>query len=236
MAEFLVNSDFMRILRESVIEAIRSDVYQNEEFQLERDGVAYYLEARMHKSDSDEILIMIRNMTDRITLEHRLEEMAERDALTGIYNRRVFEEKMRSLSERVVENICLLSVDVNGLKFINDTLGHLAGDRMIIAAANIIHELFIEIGLVARIGGDEFGVITEGVDVDKIECLLRRLDREVEQYKLRSAEGLSLSYGYSFHVGGAVNMELMFQEADNNMYQTKLLMKERSGAPLSTPS
>lgn len=226
MTDSFLSSDLMRILQESAIEAIRSDVYKTEEFQLEKGGATYYLEARMHKSDSNEILIMIRDMTDRITLERRLVEMAERDGLTRLFNRRSFEEKMRTLEGRELACMSLLSVDVNGLKFINDTLGHLAGDRMIIAAANIINNLFGELGHVARIGGDEFGVIIEGVDEDEIERLLSQLERDVEQYKLKNSEGLSLSYGYSFHVSGAVNMELMFQEADNNMYQNKLLKKE----------
>ena len=226
MSDFLSNPDLMRVLKRNVLEAIRSESFYTNEFQLEKNGATYFFEARMQRVNSDEILIMIRNMTDRIKLERRLVEMAEQDGLTRIPNRRSFEDKMRAFNGRELQRISMLSIDVNGLKFINDTLGHLAGDQMIVAAARIIEAVFGAHGHVARIGGDEFGVILEGMDEDEIETLLERLAEAAEQYSLGSAEGLSLSYGYAFHNGGIVNMEHMFQIADNNMYQNKLLKKE----------
>ena len=226
LAEFLTNPDTLRVLKKTVREAVKNQTYL-EEFQLGENGSVQFYEARLHKSDTEEILIMIRNMTDRIALERRLIELAERDSLTKLYNRRSFEEKMNAYNGMDLSNVCLVSVDVNGLKFINDTLGHLSGDRMIIAAAEIIRDIFGECGHVARIGGDEFGVILVGLDEGRIEAMLRQLMHKVEQYKLvNKSENLSLSYGYSHHACGAVNMELMFQEADNNMYQNKLLKKE----------
>lgn len=226
ISEFLNNPDMIMLLKKYVREAIQTGSFSNKEIQWGRADKTHFFEVRISKSDNDEILVMIRDMTDRITLQRRLVEMAERDVLTDLYNRRSFEEKMQALNGLERENVCLISFDVNGLKFINDTLGHLAGDRMIIAAAKIISRLFDEHGHVARIGGDEFGVILEGMDESDAEIIIEKLLLEVDQYKQDNTEGLSLSYGYSFHSHGIVNMHLMFQEADNNMYQNKLLKKE----------
>ena len=227
MAEFIQNSETLRVLKKTVLEAVKKETYNTEEFQLIRNGSVQYFEARLHKSDTEEVLIMIRNMTDRIALQRRLIELAEHDSLTKLYNRRIFEEEMNTCNGIDLENVCLVSIDVNGLKFINDTLGHLSGDRMIIAAGEIIRQIFGEHGHVARIGGDEFGVILRGLDEGRIETMLGQLIAKVEQYKIiNNDENLSLSYGYSYHACGTVNMEFMFQEADNNMYQNKLLKKE----------
>jgi len=225
--EFLGNPDMMKVLQEAVIEAVRIGCFPTKEFQLIKGEQVYYFEARFHKSETDEILIMIRNMTERIALEYRLIELVERDSLTKLYNRRSFEEKMNAYNGRMCESVAMISIDVNGLKFINDTLGHLIGDRVIVAAGDIIYEIFGGQGHVARIGGDEFGVILEGLRENEIERMLSRLTAMVEQNNVSNKnEELSLAYGYSYHNSGVVNMELMFQEADNNMYQNKLLKKE----------
>ncbi len=195
MSDFLSNPELMQVLKTNVLEAIRSEFFYTNEFHLQKNGATYFFEARMQRADSDEVLIMVRNMTDRITLERRLVEMAEQDGLTRLYNRRSFEEKMSAFNGRELQHVGMLSIDVNGLKFINDTLGHLAGDQMIVAAARIIDKVFGAHGHVARIGGDEFGVILEGLEEDEIEALLERLAEAAEQYSQDSAEGLSLSYG-----------------------------------------
>ena len=128
---------------------------------------------------------------------------------------------------KVARDITIISIDVNGLKFINDTLGHINGDQVIIAAADIIQEVFGKSGNVARIGGDEFGIILKNHKEAQIEELLKRLTTEVEQHNfMAKGHGLSLAFGYSFHSSGIVNMEYLFQEADNKMFQNKLLKKD----------
>jgi diguanylate cyclase (GGDEF)-like protein len=187
----------------------------------------FYLEARFQRSESNEILIMIRNMTERILMEHRLLKLVERDNLTNLYNRRSFEEVLIRYNGKGAEKIAVISIDINGLKFINDTLGHLAGDKMIIASAEIISDIFNPFGHVSRIGGDEFAVILEQIEESQVEALLNHLVSRVKKYnRSNQTGGLSVAYGYSYHSNGLINMEYMFQIADNNMYQNKLLRKE----------
>lgn len=227
MAHMIYAPETMEILRSIVRETTKNGCSGTREFQLVKDNMVSYYEVRLHKSETNEYLMMIRNMTDRITLERQLIELVEKDTLTKLYNRRSFEDRMNLFKGRTCQSLSMVSIDVNGLKFINDTLGHLAGDRMIVAAADIILEVFGEHGHVARIGGDEFGVILENMEESQVEGLMVKLNAKVEEYNASSKnEALSLAYGYSYHKTGKVNMELMFQEADNNMYQSKLLKKE----------
>lgn len=225
--ELLENRRIMNFLKDAVGELSENHPFLTKEFQMEIGREAYYFEARFHRSETQEILIMIRNMTDRILLEHKLRDMVERDSLTNLYNRRKFEEEMDFYSGKDIEKITIISIDVNGLKFINDTLGHMNGDQVIVDAAKIVVEVFGDKGNVARIGGDEFGIILENYKAEQVERMLEQLTSEVEQHNfMAKGHGLSLAFGYSFHENGIVNMEYLFQEADNNMYQNKLLKKE----------
>ncbi len=228
MNQLLDNSEIMAILSAAARKVQMNRSFYIKELKMEMEGgQVFYFEARFHLSESNEILVMIRNMTERILMEYKLRDMAERDNLTNLYNRRSFEEAMNTYNGKEVEKITVISIDINGLKFINDTLGHLAGDSMIVASGKIITDIFGEYGHISRIGGDEFGIILENVEEAQVEKMLNNLYLRVEEYNHLAHNGnLSIAFGYSYHTMGLINMHYMFQAADNNMYQNKLLKKE----------
>jgi diguanylate cyclase (GGDEF)-like protein len=193
-------------------------------FSLSKSDDINYYEARIHISELDEILIIIRDVTERILLENKLRDMAERDSLTNLYNRRSFENKFHQYNSHYCENLSIILIDVDGLKIINDTLGHFSGDKIIIAAAKIIEKQFGNIGYVSRIGGDEFSIILSGYTNNEIEKFLHQMYELIDAYNNSTDTlKLSLSHGYSFHSSGMAVVEYMYQEADNFMYQNKLL-------------
>ncbi len=228
LSELIFQDKDTRNILSEMISGMKEEIdFLSKEIEMINGQKTYYLEARCQKAESGEILIIIRNMTERILLERKLRYLVERDALTGLQSRRSFEEKMERYVNRYHENLAIVSVDINGLKFINDTLGHYNGDLMIIEVAEIVSQIFGEIGLVARIGGDEFGVFIEDTTEKEIEVLLENMNILVDAHnKTAGNRGLSLASGYAFHKKGFVNTEFIFQEADNNMYQNKLLKKE----------
>ncbi|MEL7648258.1 MAG: diguanylate cyclase [Sedimentibacter sp.] len=227
LSRFLNNQEIMETLSRAARQVQQVGSFYIEELKIKISDQSYYFEARFHQTESNEVLIMLRNMTERILMEHRLRDMVERDNLTNLYNRRSFEETMRRFSGKDAEKIAVISIDLNGLKFINDTLGHLAGDRIIVDVAMLINEVFGQHGHLSRIGGDEFGVILEKTEESQIERMLNNLTQRVERYNLSAPNGsMSVAYGYAYHRSGLVNMEYLFQVADNNMYQNKLLKKE----------
>lgn len=99
------------------------------------------------------------DISERKRAEEQLKYLGRHDSLTGLYNRACFEEELRRLEEGTHHPITLLICDVDGLKLINDTMGHDTGDTLLATAAQLIRQCFRGDDLMARIGGDEFAVL-----------------------------------------------------------------------------
>ena len=226
--EIMRDRAVIKKMREIINQVVAERKLITHNFEIDWMGTHYYFEARLHISEFEEILIMIRDMSEQVMLEKQLRDMANIDSLTKLCNRRRFEVYLDEVNRQVIEDLTIVLVDIDGLKMVNDTLGHLAGDRIIVAASKIILKCFQEIGVVSRVGGDEFGIIIRGKKQEAIEERVEFLQKSVRTFNEKSeAIKISLSSGYSHHTDGVVNVAWIFQEADNNMYQNKLL-KESS--------
>jgi diguanylate cyclase (GGDEF)-like protein/PAS domain S-box-containing protein len=175
-----------------------------------------------------------RDITVRRQLEQRLAVQAEelrnlslRDGLTGLYNRRGFLELSQQVvrvAEREQHGLAVLFVDLDGLKRINDQLGHSFGDRAIGDAAELLRATCRATDLIARLGGDEFVVLASNVDSDSVEILKARLDRAVADLNGQPGReyALALSLGVaSFDPAAPVAIEKLLVEADARMYEAK---------------
>jgi diguanylate cyclase (GGDEF)-like protein len=112
---------------------------------------------------------------------------------------------------------------VDGLKLVNDTLGHDQGDRLLAAAARVIRDSFREGDLVARIGGDEFSVVLPDTTEPAVENGCQRIQEAVDTYNATTPElPLSISVGFAIRNGSHKNLKDVFKEADNHMYRKKL--------------
>lgn len=115
---------------------------------------------------------LVSDITERKQMFERLKAMAEHDGLTGLYNRTYFNEELERLVARVRrqgQTCALLYIDLDNFKYVNDTLGHAAGDRLLIDVANILTKRARKSDLVARLGGDEFSVLLYDTPVDQVE-------------------------------------------------------------------
>lgn len=165
----------------------------------------------------------IRDITDRRLAEEQLKYLSLRDPLTGIYNRAYFEQEMQRLESDRFAPVGIIMCDVDGLKLINDTLGHDHGDALLKAAAGVIKDSFRQGDVVARVGGDEFAVLLPNSDLATVGGASRRIRDGSDRYNSENP-GLSLSISTGVAVSGrdGVNMDDLFKEADNNMYRDKL--------------
>lgn len=163
-----------------------------------------------------------RDVTERKQLEEQLTEMGYRDALTGLYNRAYFEEELKRLDRRRGGPVGLVIVDVDGLKLVNDALGHDAGDELLKRTARTLTECFRAEDLIARIGGDEFAVLLEDATIDDLRQAGRRITARIEEDNCGNPPALSLSLGFASSEDRASPMRELFREADDNMYRDRL--------------
>lgn len=165
----------------------------------------------------------IRDISQRKYIEEQLRYLSLHDRLTGLYNRTYFEEEIRRIENSRFSPTGLLVCDVDGLKLVNDTLGHDAGDRLLIAVSRVIEKCFRADDVVARVGGDEFAVLMLRSPLAVVEAAYRRVRDAVDRYNSNNPDiPLSLSIGCAVRHEPSISMNEVFQAADNNMYREKL--------------
>ena len=153
-----------------------------------------------------------------------------RDQDTQLLNRRAFEEEKARLSMAALdENFVYLTVDINGLKTTNDTLGHAAGDELILGAANCLRKCFGPFGKIYRIGGDEFAAMLH-VSEAQLDDLRKALEKMVAEWSGERIQHLSVSCGYaSAREFPSENFTQLSRISDERMYAAKAEYYRRNG-------
>ena len=177
------------------------------------------------------------DVSDRAELQKQLIDLVGLDDLTGLRNRGGFlrsAEDQLKLARRRGTPLVLLFVDVDGLKEVNDTLGHAAGDRLLESAADLLSRTFRETDLVARVGGDEFCVLLTS-DASEAWLAIRRLlgaiDEHHERARGKRPDDLSLSIGSAtFDPEHPCTIEELMEQADRAMYANKRARRAQSRA------
>ena len=162
------------------------------------------------------ILLAMEDITERKGVELKLRNVSTHDALTGLYNRAFFDEELERLARDRRFPISIVMADVNGLKAVNDTLGHEAGDNLIRLAARIILRVFRAGDIVARIGGDEFVVLLPGTATTVAEEIVERI--------MACPEIIDGQVSIAFGIASAKNkdqLEKALKLSDKRMYQGK---------------
>jgi diguanylate cyclase (GGDEF)-like protein/PAS domain S-box-containing protein len=201
------------------------DRYQvNENENITRSGRIVFV-AWTNKAIVDEhgkvtgILCVGNDITERKRAEDKLAYMSLHDPLTGVNNRTFFEQSLAITPVPAGVIVC----DVDGLKLVNDTLGHDQGDRLLVAAARILKDCFRGEDVVSRIGGDEFAVLLHVTDPEVVEKIIRRVRTSIAKHSEANPQvPLSLSIGFAATSDSAKGLDDVFKEADNNMYRDKL--------------
>ncbi len=175
------------------------------------------------------------DISDRKLFDGQLQHLADHDALTGLYNRRRFTEELeQSLkrARRFAESGAVLFLDLDGFKFVNDSLGHAAGDEMIIRVANLLGSTVRETDILARVGGDEFAVLLPRCDAATAAVVAEKLLAAVRRHGVAISDNryaqVSTSIGIApFSGGDDLTADEVVVEADIAMYDAKEAGKDR---------
>ncbi len=182
------------------------------------------------------LFIFILFLTFYVDMTRKMMQEAERnsliksaytDELTKLYNRRYCMEYMGKLREEKRSDYAVVCFDLNNLKKVNDTMGHAQGDVLIRSAAEVLAETFDSHGIVARMGGDEFLAVVNTSDPGRMAELMELFQRNVARKNGENGNlHLSIACGYAFGKESGQDIEKVYQEADNRMYENKKQIKK----------
>ena len=223
--------------RDHLISGLENRRQLTEDYRMQTDGgkLQYTRMAVTYSSDHSHFIICVENRDNDVRREQEhlaalstANEMARRDELTHVKNKTAYHEKEKELQKQIeagCDPFGIVVCDINGLKTINDTEGHRAGDEYIKACCLLVCRTY-QHSPVFRIGGDEFAVILRGEDYANREKLLADLQRRVEE-NIRISEGPVIASGMAEFQPGDRQVGDVFTRADSRMYENKTYLREQ---------
>lgn len=189
-----------------------------------KDGAIRWLEASpmvIEWEGAAAILSLDSDITCRKRQEEEIQYLSYHDQLTGLYNRRYYEETLTRFTQQEQLPLSIILGDVNGLKLTNDAFGHLAGDKLLQTIADAVKSVCRPDDVAARIGGDEFALLLPNTSAQEAEQAVQRLQAEISG-RQSGLVIVSLSVGYATKTGVLEENSWIYMQADEMMYSNKL--------------
>ncbi|MBD2102003.1 EAL domain-containing protein [Leptolyngbya sp. FACHB-261] len=223
---------------EQAIHYIKQALHTHEtqvfEYQLALLDELRHYEVRIVVSSDHEVLAIVRNITERKQFEERLLYDALHDTLTGLPNRTLLMQRLAQVIEQTKEfknqRFAVLFVDLDRFKFVNDSLGHILGDQLLIAISRRFETCLRAGDTVARLGGDEFAILLENINgSNDATCVAERIQEELAlPFNLNNHEVfITASVGIVLETTNYEKPEELLRDADTAMYHAKSLGKAR---------
>ena len=200
--------------------AIKTGDTQTIEYKLETHKGERLFEMRMVESGFQEVVSIIRDITEARKTEEELIYLRFRDRMTGLYNRDYFEEEIRRLDTERQHPLSVILGDVDGLKIVNDTLGHLEGDKLLKRAAFALSESCREEDVICRVGGDEFIIILPQTNEEHAKKVIARIQTQCEKMT-DGGKYVQMALGFATKKSGGKGITKLLKEADEQMYRDK---------------
>ncbi len=193
----------------------------------ERDRQISIAYATLESKVADRTQDLEREIEVRKEYEERLRDLAIHDPLTALFNRRAFDERLREELRRTVRYqrpLCLMMLDIDFFKRVNDTHGHNAGDEVLAGIADVLQTSARENDMVARLGGEEFAVLMPETTSDAAARVAERLRKAVERKLFSTAAGdlaITISIGVAVWAGSIADAAEFVNAADGALYRAK---------------
>lgn len=164
---------------------------------------------------------LLRDISERKQMEDRLQYLSYHDQLTGLYNRRFFEEELIRLDVESSFPLSIVMADVNGLKLVNDSFGHAVGDELLKKVAQVMKNGLRKEDIIARLAGDEFVVLLPNTNMDETEQSIKNINTLASKEKVGTVD-ISVSFGYESKTSKKEKIQEILKKAEDNMYKKKL--------------
>jgi diguanylate cyclase (GGDEF)-like protein/PAS domain S-box-containing protein len=168
------------------------------------------------------VVLVFRDFSEKKQKQEKIEFLSYHDQLTGLYNRRFYEEELARLDTERNLPMTIVMGDVNGLKLINDSFGHVIGDELLKKVAEVMIKGCRADDIIARLGGDEFVIILPKTDASESNRIIKRINDLLLKEKLESID-ISVSFGWETKNNAEEKVEVIFSNAEDNMYKKKLV-------------
>ena len=167
------------------------------------------------------MILVFRDSTEKIERLKQVEYLSLHDHMTGLYNRRYMHDSIKRLDTRRNLPFSMIYMDLNGLKLINDSLGHEMGDRLIVSVANVLRDMLRSDDIVGRLGGDEFLILLPRTDNEGAEKISERILKAISETKAGSLVP-SVAVGSAVKTEEDQNIYDVLKRAESSMYRNKL--------------
>lgn len=199
---------------------------------IQRDGTRYHLKVtaapmRDHYGQVVGVVLVLHDITEVMGMARQLSYQASHDMLTGLYNRRVFEQRVEEAirsAHKGHEFHAVLYLDLDQFKVVNDTCGHNAGDELLQQVSSLMQSRVRESDVLARLGGDEFGVLLENCPLDKAEMIADSIRLAIRDFRFAwddKAFEIGVSIGVVPIVADTGNLAYVLAAADAACYVAK---------------
>jgi diguanylate cyclase len=216
-----VDHESLKLCLEYIQMAIETNEIQVQELRRNEEGVDKYYELRYSKLDQERVIMVLRDISELTRSRLNIEYLSYHDALTGLHNRRFFEEEMRRYDNPRDLPLSIIMVDVNGLKLTNDAFGHVKGDALLVKVAHLLKLECRAHDVIARIGGDEFVILLPHTTKEDTAYIVERIYMSMKNEYLDNII-VSISAGWDTKDNQETMIVDVFNNAEAAMYQRKL--------------
>ena len=181
-----------------------------------------YYSVKAYSPKQNQVAVLFEDITQRKLMDEKILFASKHDYLTSLPNRRFFDEKIREMDQPQNYPLVVSMMDIDGLKLINDTLGHFVGDQAIIAVAKQLQVTFGEHAFVARTGGDEFMIVCANTLISEFKQKRNEMIDTMSKIKIQGVD-ISLSFGIAVKSESTELIQDIIIKSENDMYANKVL-------------